>query len=127
MIYFKQCSMCDIKDCGKKGTTSTHCPLLQTQQFNDAKNHLSIINDVYNGMVGIGGIPSNEEFYSEFIFRLGNALGIKHQANNDIVDWIELENRLYDKCYEMFSRKTTMKEVFEWFKNEITKQRKDNK
>ena len=38
-----------------------------------------IIQDILRGMEGIGGIPSNQEFYAEFDFRLRSALGIESE------------------------------------------------
>jgi hypothetical protein len=41
------------------------------------ENKEQLIQDVLKGMEGIGGIPSNQEFYSEFDFRLRSAFGIE--------------------------------------------------
>jgi hypothetical protein len=53
--------------------------------FNQSKmkNQNDIIQDVLAGMVGIGGIPSNEEFYAEFDMRVREALGIDPE-NRDL-------------------------------------------
>lgn len=40
-------------------------------------NQLDKVKDVLEGMVGIGGIPNNEEFYEEFNLRVKGVLGIK--------------------------------------------------
>jgi hypothetical protein len=40
------------------------------------KNQIEIVKDIANGMIGIGGIPSNEEFYAEFDMRVRAALRI---------------------------------------------------
>ena len=40
------------------------------------KNPLKITQDVLNGMIGIGGIPTNQEFYDEFNDRLKSALSL---------------------------------------------------
>ena len=40
------------------------------------ENQIEKINDVLIGMIGIGGIPSNEEFYAEFDMRVRKALKI---------------------------------------------------
>ncbi len=41
------------------------------------EHHRKIINEILDGMEGIGGIPFNEEFYEEFDFRLRAALRLK--------------------------------------------------
>jgi hypothetical protein len=41
------------------------------------KNQIEIVKDIADGMIGIGGIPSNESFYVEFDMRLRDALNIK--------------------------------------------------
>lgn len=40
------------------------------------KNQIEIVKDIADGMIGIGGIPSNEEFYAEFDMRVRAALRI---------------------------------------------------
>ena len=40
------------------------------------KNPLEITQYVLNGMIGIGGIPTNQEFYDEFNDRLKEALSV---------------------------------------------------
>lgn len=57
------------------------------------KNHIEIAKDVAEGMLGIGGIPTDEEFYSEFCSRLQGALGIEEneqirheQATREAID-----------------------------------------
>ena len=40
-------------------------------------NQIEIVKDIADGMIGIGGIPSNEEFYHEFNFRFQSRLNIK--------------------------------------------------
>lgn len=40
------------------------------------KNPLEITQDVLNGMIGIGGVPTNQEFYDEFNDRLKAALSL---------------------------------------------------
>jgi hypothetical protein len=46
-------------------------------QSQEPKQMEVVVQDVLDSMIGIGGIPSNEEFYNEFNFRLQNKLGIK--------------------------------------------------
>lgn len=43
------------------------------------KQH-EIVNDVLEGMLGIGGIPTNESFYAEFDMRVRAGLGIPENA-----------------------------------------------
>ena len=40
------------------------------------KNQIKIVKDIAEGMIGIGGIPSNGEFYAEFDMRLMDALNL---------------------------------------------------
>lgn len=40
------------------------------------ENQIEIVKDIAEGMIGIGGIPSNEEFYAEFDMRVRAALRI---------------------------------------------------
>jgi hypothetical protein len=40
------------------------------------KNQIDIVKDIADGMIGIGGIPNNEEFYAEFDMRVREALRI---------------------------------------------------
>jgi hypothetical protein len=40
------------------------------------ENQIDIVKDIADGMIGIGGIPSNEEFYAEFDMRVRAALRI---------------------------------------------------
>jgi len=40
------------------------------------ENQIEIVKDIADGMIGIGGIPSNEEFYAEFNMRVRAALRI---------------------------------------------------
>lgn len=40
------------------------------------KNQIERVKDIADGMEGIGGIPSNEEFYAEFNMRVMAALNI---------------------------------------------------
>jgi len=40
------------------------------------KNQIEIVKDIADGMIGIGGIPTNEEFYAEFDMRVRAALRI---------------------------------------------------
>ena len=47
------------------------------------KNPLEITQDVLNGMIGIGGIPTNQEFYDEFNDRLKAALSLHNVSDCD--------------------------------------------
>ena len=40
------------------------------------ENQIEIVKDIADGMIGIGGIPSNAEFYAEFDMRVRSALRI---------------------------------------------------
>ena len=40
------------------------------------KNHIEIVIDIVEGMMEIGGVPTDEEFYREFDFRLRSILQI---------------------------------------------------
>jgi len=40
------------------------------------ENQIEIVKDIADGMIGIGGIPNNPEFYAEFDMRVRSALGI---------------------------------------------------
>lgn len=41
-------------------------------------NQIEIVKDIANGMIGIGGVPSNKEFYAEFDMRVREVLAIPH-------------------------------------------------
>ena len=45
------------------------------------KNQIEIVKKIADGMIGIGGIPSNEEFYAEFDMRVRDALRIHNFIN----------------------------------------------
>ena len=40
------------------------------------ENQIELVKDIADGMIGIGGIPTNEEFYTEFNSRIVAKLGI---------------------------------------------------
>ena len=40
------------------------------------ENQIEIVKNIADEMIGIGGIPSNEEFYAEFDMRVREALRI---------------------------------------------------
>jgi hypothetical protein len=53
------------------------------------------VNDILIGMIGIGGIPSNEDFYAEFDMRLREALGIEQlpepsQPEDKLREWLPI-------------------------------------
>ena len=48
------------------------------------ENQIEIVKDIADGMIGIGGIPNNHEFYAEFDMRVRAALRI-----HDVVEWSE--------------------------------------
>ena len=47
------------------------------------KNQIEIVKEILEGMIGIGGIPNNEEFYAEFNSRVMAKLGIKNECEID--------------------------------------------
>lgn len=44
-------------------------------------NQFEIVKEILDEMLEIGGIPTNEEFYSEFNFRLKSKLGIDDKTS----------------------------------------------
>jgi ribosomal protein L33 len=50
------------------------------------KNQIEVVKDIAEGMIGIGGIPNNEEFYAEFNSRVTAKLGIKTECKWRHVD-----------------------------------------
>ena len=40
------------------------------------KNQIDIVREIADGMMGIGGVPNNKEFYDEFDMRVRAALNI---------------------------------------------------
>jgi hypothetical protein len=46
-------------------------------------NQIDIVKKIADGMIGIGGIPSNQEFYEEFNFRVQMALNINPKRDFD--------------------------------------------
>jgi hypothetical protein len=53
--------------------------------MNTRKNQIDIVKDIADGMMGIGGLPGNEEFYAEFDMRLKAALRI-HVISKSVCD-----------------------------------------
>lgn len=59
------------------------------------KNQIEIVKEIADGMIGIGGIPTNEEFYAEFDMRVRAALRIQYvvgqseqlKALEDLKQW----------------------------------------
>ena len=43
-------------------------------------NQINKVKDIADGMIGIGGVPSNEDFYSEFNSRVKESLNIKSEC-----------------------------------------------
>jgi len=63
---------------------------MENKEQNTGMSFEEIIQDVLKGMEGIGGIPSKQEFYNEFDFRLRSAFGIESsQPINS--GWVSLE------------------------------------
>jgi len=58
----------------------------------EMKSQIEIVKDISDGMIGIGGIPTNEEFYREFDMRVRASLRI-----HDVVGQCEQYHcELYD-------------------------------
>lgn len=65
-------------------------------------NQIEIVKQIANDMIGIGGIPTNQEFYDEFIFRVEDALNIttkrgivdikRFQYIDEAIKWINENN-----------------------------------
>jgi len=53
-------------------------------------NQIDEIKDIADGMIGIGGIPSNRDFYAEFNFRVQSRLGIRNQC-----EWEHVEEGMF--------------------------------
>ena len=49
-------------------------------------NQIDEVKNIADGMIGIGGIANNEEFYAEFNFRVQSKLGIKTQCEWKNID-----------------------------------------
>ncbi len=65
------------------------------------KDQIEIVKDVAEGMYGIGGIPSNEEFYAEFDMRVRLALQIEGVAGQSeqlkaFNDWFQQNGQLFE-------------------------------
>ena len=50
------------------------------------ENQIEIVKDIAEGMIGIGGVPTNQEFYAEFNSRVASKLGIKTECKWRHVD-----------------------------------------
>ncbi len=50
------------------------------------ENQIEIVRDIAEGMIGIGGVPNNKEFYAEFNSRVTAKLGIKTECKWRYVD-----------------------------------------
>jgi ribosomal protein L33 len=50
------------------------------------ESQIETVKDIADGMIGIGGIPNNEEFYAEFNSRVTAKLGIKTECKWRHVD-----------------------------------------
>lgn len=84
------------------------------------KNQIEIVKDIADGMIGIGGVPNNEEFIREFIFRVKASLldnkkvvtieeweanederkryreGVIYTTCEDAIRWLRKEKRIFD-------------------------------
>ncbi|NRA77313.1 MAG: hypothetical protein HRU18_03810 [Pseudoalteromonas sp.] len=63
------------------------------------KNPLEITQDVLNGMIGIGGIPTNQEFYDEFNDRLKAALSLHNVVgqSEQLINFTKEVIEMYEK------------------------------
>jgi len=59
------------------------------------ENQIEIVKKIVDGMIGIGGIPTNVEFYSEFDMRLRAALEL---PVDNITNYL-LENEKYEPYF----------------------------
>lgn len=58
-------------------------------------NQIDIIKEIADGMVGIGGVPNNEEFYAKFDSRVRSALNIDDTKSSLLLSGkLALEARL---------------------------------
>jgi len=100
--------------------------------------------DVLDGMVGIGGIPNNGEFYTEFVFRLGAALKLSapvqeqpdntdsHNCDERVITYIEkriqelreADSAACEKRWDM-SLLTHERLTFRELSNELTARRQE--
>ena len=79
------------------------------------KNPLEITQDVLNGMIGIGGIPTNQEFYDEFNDRLKVALSLHN---------VSQQRELLLSAICQFTKRNTQKEIQEvekWIETDFRK------
>jgi len=78
------------------------------------ENQIEIVKDIADGMIGIGGIPSNEEFYAEFDMRVRAALRI-----HDVVGCSELlPKRLSNEAYKK-AQALRYEDFVEWWDNQV--------
>ena len=55
-------------------------------------NQIDIVKQIADDMIGIGGIPSNQEFYEEFNFRLQTALNVNPKRGDVVVKNFQYSN-----------------------------------
>jgi hypothetical protein len=77
---------------------------LESQEGED--KYSFIIRDILNGMIGIGGVPSDSDFYNEFDMRLRAALNIEQEGG---------ESSEPDKD----ERREELINFMEWFRIEV--------
>lgn len=63
---------------------------------NPQKTPEQIATDTLEGMRGIGGMPTNEEFYAEFNFRLKVALGLLRHKDEKMDEELQIWNHAID-------------------------------
>lgn len=71
------------------------------------ENQIDIVKDIAESMIGIGGIPNNQEFYVEFNSRLTAKLGIKD-------DWDCLEKSLEDYKKKIEIAEKALNDILKW-------------
>lgn len=78
-------------------------------------NQIEIVKNIADGMIGIGGVPSNEDFYLEFNHRISVKLGIKTDCNWKSADvgMFGFPDRVYiTDCGKEFDSDKTYKSKF---------------
>ncbi len=78
------------------------------------ENQIETVKDIAEGMIGIGGIPNNEEFYAEFNSRVTAKLGIKTECK-----WRHVDMGMYG-CSD-YVYQTSCKKEYDSNKTSISK------
>ena len=83
-----------------------------------------IIQDILRGMEGIGGIPSNQEFYAEFDFRLRSALGIESENERLKAERDKILDEVKDEMVDKFDADPMVRRISNMVINEIKSRHK---